>query len=64
MTVEQKSKFRSLRAHGQNIGTAARRAGLTVDQAHRLEWRRYCPTCYDYVTDEQCAHWDMEGNIG
>jgi len=60
MTLEQKSKFRSLREHGETVGTAARRARLTVDQAHRLEGRYYCDRCYAYVTDEQCAHWDFE----
>ena len=62
------TRFRHLRRHGVSFETAARKADLTLDQAHKAEGRFYCPNCpaetgpFDgaYVHRSECPHWDYE----
>ena len=37
------AQFRHLRRHGANLETAARKADLALDEAHKAEGRFYCP---------------------
>ena len=62
------AQFRHLRRHGANLETAARKADLTLDEAHKAEGRFYCPSCPAetgpfagaYVPYSECPHWDYE----
>ncbi len=62
------TQFRHLRRHGANLETAARKADLTLDEAHKAEGRFYCPNCPAetgpfggaYVPRSECPHWDYE----
>lgn len=60
METKQKADYRRFRTHGISVSRAARQARLTTDQAMRLEGKRYCESCGDYVRDEDCVHWDYE----
>ena len=62
------AQFRHFRRHGASLETAARKADLTLDEAHKAEGRFYCPNCpaetgpYGgaYVPYSECPHWDYE----
>ena len=57
---ERVREFRSARSHGQSIAQAARKADISIDRAHKLEGRSYCSQCGDFVSDDDCVHWDYE----
>ncbi len=68
ITPDNLARFRHLRHHGASLETAARKADLTLDEAHKTEGRHYCPSCpaetspFDgaYVPRNECPHWDYE----
>lgn len=68
MTPENLTRFRHLRRHGASLESAAHKANLTLDEAHKAEGRFYCPSCpaetgpFDgaYVPRSECPHWDYE----
>lgn len=68
MTLENLTRFRHLRHHGTSLESAAHKADLTLDEAHKVEGRHYCPSCpaetgpFDgaYVPRSECPHWNYE----
>lgn len=57
---EKRKTFVDARRHGATLQAAARKAKLTLDEAHRIEGRTYCASCGDHVRYDDCPHWDYE----
>lgn len=62
------TRFRHARRHGGSLDSAACKADLTLDEAHKAEGRFYCSSCPAetgpfggaYVSRSECPHWDYE----
>jgi hypothetical protein len=42
------------------MGESARAAGIGLDTAYALDGLQWCSDCSNYVTSDQCPHWDYE----